>query len=697
MPQDRKSLNPLISWLWQILSLYSTEEIKIPSSYQDKVFEVKDILRSDTSGIVNSVLDFGINCATVDYTIESNNEQLTQLITDWFKNINLMLIGRVPTGIKALSKEYYRERWKNSSLIVLRTLWENKDGLNLPTKMWFVDGINIEIENGNDTRVIGEEQYFLKINNSKKDNKLLPTSKNELIFIQKPFDSWSELYSNPFVIQRGLYKNLKLFDLINKKAERIVGKALEYLMLLKKGTENLTLKGLAEYTYSKEDLQSIKTDLKKMISDSKTEAGTPIYTTGFDTEIEHIIPEYARILQREIYTTVEKRLLAGLGLIDIVEGTSSSISKEEFVLVKIDGKINYINIESLEKIFNESKTEKHLLEVPTYNNGKLEWKKATIWSHPFEGFIYRITTDNGRFNVEVTGNHSIMVWGDDGLFLKRANEINKDDYVLSPIIFHQEQKELQEIIYNYSVNQFIHKKEIIKIDEDLAYLLGWYVAEGCAGDRDNYSGITLNMNKSEINYAKQLIKIAKDKFKLRGGNIYYRNDKGKKVYIRNREIISNGLSMNISFGGKYLGSLFLNLCGHLAKNKKIPQAIFNSPRYVQLKFLAGLFLGDGNVDDRFGERYILSTVSRELAFGVVTLLQLLGYHPDISKYRKKGFELPEYKVGFNILEHNQIIKTRFLGIPTKFIHEYLPNDQANNEKVYNNEWYEKYKYNFPSE
>lgn len=326
MVKTRPGINPLLSWLWDMVSMYSTEEILVPTEYHEQVVKIKEVMKSDLSGIVNSVLDFGITAASVDYTIETNNLELSKLTDTWFKRINADLRGRVPTGIKALAKEYFRERWKNSSFLVLRTLWDDVEfggtKLYLPTRMWFVDGLNVYVEDGDKTRVIGQEDYFLKLNGNTQTP--IPNVKNELIYIQKPFDPWYSVYPIPFIIQRGLYKNLKLFDNLNKKSEKIIGKALEYLFMIKKGTEALAKEGKAEFIYSADDLTKLKDDLKTTINKAKTEAGTPIYATNFDTEIEHVIPEYTRALSKELYAPIEKRLLCGLGLVDIVDSTSTN-------------------------------------------------------------------------------------------------------------------------------------------------------------------------------------------------------------------------------------------------------------------------------------------------------------------------------------------------------------------------------------
>lgn len=323
---SKSPINPTLHWLFEMMKFFDTSDITIPGTYHAKVYETKQLMQSDTSGIVNSMLDFAVNCALVDFTIETDNIRFTSLIDDWFKNINNILLGRVETGISGLAKEYYRERWKNSSFIVLRTIWDTVEfggtTLELPVKMWFVDGLNIEVEDQKDNRIIGEEKYYLKLNN--KDRKILPSSKNELIFIQKPFDSWNSLYPTPYIVQRGLFRNLKLFNLLNQKSEKVIGKAVEYLMMLKKGTEQLALKGNSDFIYSEEDLKKVKQDFSKMLVDNKQTTGTPTYTTNFDTEISHLIPDFKLIMNSEIYAPIQNRLLAGLGMIEIVEGIAST-------------------------------------------------------------------------------------------------------------------------------------------------------------------------------------------------------------------------------------------------------------------------------------------------------------------------------------------------------------------------------------
>ena len=310
-----------LRWLLDMVNYFKRDIIVVPNTYRDQVLAVKELLTDDVSGLVNTMLDFAIGSAIdVDYRIETNNNNLDIVLNNWLKDINSSLIGKIPVGLDALAREYFRERWKGSSFLLLRTFWEEIDGYILPTKLYFVDGEDIVVENDSETVTIGEEKYALRIEKNK--SKPLPSKKNEVIFVQKPYCSWGTEYTTPFIIFRGLYKNAKFLELLEEKGEMVVGKALEYLLTLKKGTERLAAENIA--VYDKTDLDTVKEDFQKIINDRKSTAGVPTYISNFDTEIAHLIPDYDKILKGELYGPPEKRILAGLGLVDIVQGAGST-------------------------------------------------------------------------------------------------------------------------------------------------------------------------------------------------------------------------------------------------------------------------------------------------------------------------------------------------------------------------------------
>lgn len=318
-----KPMNNALKWLVDMMSLIGGEEITVPTDYRSQVLETKALLENDISGTVNTVLDFATNVSLVKYTIETDNQNLSLKLNDWLEEINEELIGKIPIGVDSLAKEYFKERRKGSSFLLLRSVWGRKDGLILPLKMWFVNGEDITVpkEKEKEPLMLGEESYQLRIN--KKDVINLPSNPNELIFIQKPYSSWGELFPTPYLIQKGVFKNLKLLQLLELKGEFVIGKALEYLMLIKKGDKDLARMGNPDFIYSKEDLGGIKKDFEEFVSKRKSNPGISTYVTNFDTEMEHIIPDYKKALEGALYEPIEKRILAGLGIIGIAEGVSS--------------------------------------------------------------------------------------------------------------------------------------------------------------------------------------------------------------------------------------------------------------------------------------------------------------------------------------------------------------------------------------
>ena len=325
MAQIVKGRTQSLQFINDLMAFLQKEVVRIPTSYRSKVLETKKLLNDDTSGLLNTLLDFSISSALVDYKIESNNTNLSKVLNEWLLSINDDLNGRIPTGLEALAKEYFRERWKGSSHLLLRTIWTEKDGLVLPTTLFFVDGEDIVVGYDKNGPIrLGDEKYYIRLDADRKNDILLPASEDELIFVQRPYESWGIKEPVPYIIKKGLFRNAMFLSLLESKGENIVGKAIEYLFVMKKGSERMAIEGRPEMVYDENDLKFLSDDLKKLLRQAKSEDGTPTYTTNFDTELEHFIPDYQKILSDVLFSAIEKRILAGLGFVDIVEGTSSS-------------------------------------------------------------------------------------------------------------------------------------------------------------------------------------------------------------------------------------------------------------------------------------------------------------------------------------------------------------------------------------
>ena len=200
--------------------------------------------------------------------------------------------------------------------------------------MFFVDGEDIVCKNAEDpTITLGEEEWALRISNDEKDDINLPKGKMEEIFVQMPYESWGTRETVPYLIRKGIWHNLMFMAMLAEKGEFVVARALEYLFLIKKGTENLYLNG--NISYSKEDLEKVSKDFQDLLAKKQYDAplntsGTPTYATQFDTSMEHLIPEYTKIINQELFSVIERKILAGLGLIQSLEGVNASSKKDTY-------------------------------------------------------------------------------------------------------------------------------------------------------------------------------------------------------------------------------------------------------------------------------------------------------------------------------------------------------------------------------
>lgn len=83
-----------LRWLADLMAFFQQDTIKVPSEYRERVIQTKELLSNDSSGIVSTVLDFAINCASVDFYIETDNENLTDVLNRWLATLNFSLLGK---------------------------------------------------------------------------------------------------------------------------------------------------------------------------------------------------------------------------------------------------------------------------------------------------------------------------------------------------------------------------------------------------------------------------------------------------------------------------------------------------------------------------------------------------------------------------------------------------------------------------
>ncbi|HIH23078.1 TPA: hypothetical protein HA238_05090, partial [Candidatus Micrarchaeota archaeon] len=165
--------------------------------------------------------------------------------------------------------------------------------------------------------------------------------------------------------------------------------------------------------------------------------------------------------------------------------------------------------------------------------------------------------------------------------------------------------------------------EKIDVNEDLAELLGYYCAEGNTrrySTRPSSFNIVFSYGKHETNLIKRTDKLL------------------RKLFGVAPTILLRRTTTTVEVNKSSLGVLLTALCGHKAKEKKIPSLIARSSDKVIAAFLKAFVAGDGCI---LKDKIAINTVSKKLALGLYHLFLLSDYLPSFYEWmppRKKIIE-----------------------------------------------------------
>src|SRR3989304_8936443 len=109
------------SFLANALFSLLLKKIVVPQEYKAQCKGIQVMLQDDVTGLIDVLTDFAVASAKVDFSIETDSAKFNDICKEWLDTINKN-VAIVPTGIKALAEEYFKERWKGSSLMLLYLL-----------------------------------------------------------------------------------------------------------------------------------------------------------------------------------------------------------------------------------------------------------------------------------------------------------------------------------------------------------------------------------------------------------------------------------------------------------------------------------------------------------------------------------------------------------------------------------------------
>ena len=291
-----------------------------------------------------------------------------------------------------------------------------------------------------------------------------------------------------------------------------------------------------------------------------------------------------------------------------------------------------ITPKSIKEISKISKGQK------VYTRNMMSKKVSRVYKNKYIGEMISINYFGDNRNLIVTPNHKIHVveinkcsydcrekincLSSNCSYLKMNKKCNYpscNHFYKNYTISHIEAKDLRE---NYFIVIPKYKRQIknkySKIESDIAWLIGIYIAEGHCSEKikRDYS-IRFYLSELETDYADRI------------EEIIYRNYgvKAQKRYIRNG-------SLTITFHCKVLRNLLL-LFGNKANEKRIPhEVIAGLNDYSARHLLIGYFDGDGCY---FGSGNITATtVSLQLAYDVKMLFSKIDIFSSIYKLPKRN-------------------------------------------------------------
>ncbi|MDP3920665.1 MAG: radical SAM protein [Candidatus Omnitrophota bacterium] len=194
----------------------------------------------------------------------------------------------------------------------------------------------------------------------------------------------------------------------------------------------------------------------------------------------------------------------------------------------------------------------------------------------------------------------------------------------------------------------------IELSEKLAELFGYYCAEGCVTEskgRVHSATITFAFSRKEQDKAERVQLLLSEIFGVQAS------------------LIKRTTTLGVCSGKTSLALFFRALCGGRGSRKRVPEAIFRCKRDVVRSFLNAYVAGDGHITA--GGHVRISTISRELAWGVAWLVQKLGYLPQCYEYDSVQERM---LLGRSVRQSPKIYLVRWYDSPKKQRHVWEDKD-----------------------
>ena len=275
--------------------------------------------------------------------------------------------------------------------------------------------------------------------------------------------------------------------------------------------------------------------------------------------------------------------------------------------------------------------------------------------------IWKYLKVNPACNIETSGPqiitspwHPFFVLTPEGLIKeKRADELQVQDIVV---------RANDTILPAWPFESY-NSISGINVDEDIAWLLGFWTGDGSVGNSKN--GLRFRLFDGRTDCLKKAQRILDKKF---GINVKIQKDSRGEAYsltTTNKDFVNNWLSLNNGIVGSKEGKL------------TIPSFIIKSPLKVVCSYLAGLIDSDGYVDNR-NSRVSSATTSYALAEQLIYILSLLTLDPKVRRRLPYGNgKRIVYDVTFSTCERAGKLKELLLP----YMYDSFKKERLTNQKI----------------
>ena len=317
---------------------------------------------------------------------------------------------------------------------------------------------------------------------------------------------------------------------------------------------------------------------------------------------------------------------------DNVLERNASVTPDTPVLVRYCGVVARCNFGELGRLaFGEDEESRYavlpgleVLTVDPSSYGVRFGEVSAIARHKAKEIV-KIEYEGGE--VRVTPDHSIMVVNERGeLVSKKGSEIEKGDLLVSfksGIEFVTRGVVRVDSPANYS-NPGIKKLfGDLQVTSDTAWLFGLYLAEGAVGFGNGTSGqliFTLGY-PHELEAAKRVEEIAK----MLEISTYV--NLASSGFDRSRYSAIQVRLLNTQLA-RFVASKFHEGERRIARNKRIPEFVFNLPLELRREFLRGYM---GEASGEWGSVVRYSSISQELLVDAAWLARITGIESSVFK------------------------------------------------------------------